>query len=50
MQHAVIGFALGGLMVTAIYIWGGVVGERAERNIRIRRASQRSRQSQWVKL
>lgn len=50
MQHAVIGFAMGGLLVTAIYIWGGVVGERAERNLRIRRAAHRSRESQWVKL
>jgi hypothetical protein len=50
MQHAVIGFSMGALLVSAIYAWGGVVGERAERNLRIRRAAFRSRQSQWSKL
>lgn len=46
----VIAFALGMLVMCWLSILSAVAGEHAERNYRIRRASFRSRRSQWVEL
>jgi len=44
-MSAVIGFCAGILFMTAFFAWAGSQGERAEREARIRAASNRSRRA-----
>ncbi len=46
-MNAVIGFCAGVLLMVAFFTWAGSQGERAERQARIRAASNRSRRALW---